>query len=225
METMTANGRNIELVPARCFTCGIFLPKFEREYTEYLSQGYSLGDALTKVGLTKYCCRGNIMNPIVIPIGAENPPMSGYQSLSFKQPYQSSSTGALTQVTQSESKPTRPSRPGTIYRFDQKITISEVRSDTQPGGVTRLVTLHVPPPVPVPVPSTIPVPRRQIMAGGPIGFSGSLQMEFKPIEMAELPLSETKLSASGSSEIILPQPLQRPRRPGQLIASSISIPE
>lgn len=45
------------LIPIRCFTCGKITGNKWNKYQELLLSGVSEGDALTKLGLHRYCCR------------------------------------------------------------------------------------------------------------------------------------------------------------------------
>jgi DNA-directed RNA polymerase I, II, and III subunit RPABC5 len=45
------------IIPMRCFTCGRLLADKYEEYHELLRSKYSENDALTCVGLERFCCR------------------------------------------------------------------------------------------------------------------------------------------------------------------------
>lgn len=45
------------LIPVRCFTCNKVTGNKWEAYRKLLSNGIAAGDALTKLGLTRYCCR------------------------------------------------------------------------------------------------------------------------------------------------------------------------
>jgi DNA-directed RNA polymerase I, II, and III subunit RPABC5 len=45
------------LIPIRCFTCGKVTGNKWEPYIELLAQGVLAGEALTRLGLDRYCCR------------------------------------------------------------------------------------------------------------------------------------------------------------------------
>jgi DNA-directed RNA polymerase I, II, and III subunit RPABC5 len=54
------------IIPVRCFTCGkVTGNKWER-YTKLLSEGMAAGEALTQLGLTRYCCRRILLTHVDI---------------------------------------------------------------------------------------------------------------------------------------------------------------
>ena len=62
-----------ELCHIRCIECGKVLANKWNRYQDLLSQNVKIGDALTMLGLTRYCCRIRMMNPYKIPIqGSRN---------------------------------------------------------------------------------------------------------------------------------------------------------
>ena len=60
-----------ELCHIRCIECGKVLANKWNMYQDYLSQGISIKDALTKLGLIRSCCRLRMMNPFKVPIKAD----------------------------------------------------------------------------------------------------------------------------------------------------------
>ena len=59
-----------ELPHIRCIECGKPIAQKWTRYQELLGQGVKIKDALTAVGLKRYCCRMRMMNPFKIPINA-----------------------------------------------------------------------------------------------------------------------------------------------------------
>lgn len=45
------------MIPIRCFTCGKPIGQLWDKYKTLLSKGVKPADALTQLGLTRYCCR------------------------------------------------------------------------------------------------------------------------------------------------------------------------
>lgn len=56
-----------ELPHIRCYECGTVIGNKWESYQRLLAQGVSVGEALNKLGLSRYCCRFHMMNPIKIP--------------------------------------------------------------------------------------------------------------------------------------------------------------
>lgn len=55
----------IMIIPVRCFTCGKVVGNKWTIYQEYIKT-MAIGDALTKLGLFKFCCRRMLMSHIEI---------------------------------------------------------------------------------------------------------------------------------------------------------------
>lgn len=60
-----------ELPHIRCITCNKVLAHKWRAYQALLSQGKSIKEALDMLGISRYCCRVRMMNPIKISLGAK----------------------------------------------------------------------------------------------------------------------------------------------------------
>lgn len=56
-----------ELCHIRCLECGKVLANKWNTYKSLLEKGVSINDALTQIGLDRYCCRVRMMNPFKIP--------------------------------------------------------------------------------------------------------------------------------------------------------------
>lgn len=52
------------LIPIRCFTCNKVTGNKWEAYRRLLGAGVASGDALTKIGLTRYCCRRILLTHI-----------------------------------------------------------------------------------------------------------------------------------------------------------------
>lgn len=52
------------IVPVRCFTCGKVIGSKWEEYNKLLEEGVSKKEALDKIGLERFCCRGTIMSHV-----------------------------------------------------------------------------------------------------------------------------------------------------------------
>lgn len=57
------------LPPVRCFTCNKVIGGLYERYQNYLAQGASPEEAFNLLGVKRYCCRTNLMNPAVLPAG------------------------------------------------------------------------------------------------------------------------------------------------------------
>lgn len=60
-----------DLVHIRCLTCGKILANKWNTYQEMLSNGYQPGEAMTELGLTRYCCRARMMSPFKVIINVD----------------------------------------------------------------------------------------------------------------------------------------------------------
>lgn len=73
------------LFPIRCYTCRMVLANKQLPYEELIRQGVRPGEAMTRIGVTRLCCRGNVMSPTVLPAGLlvrrseEGPPLPTLQ--------------------------------------------------------------------------------------------------------------------------------------------------
>ena len=56
-----------ELPHIRCIECGKVLANKWGYYQDMLAEGVPIKDALTKLGLTRPCCRYRMMNPFKVP--------------------------------------------------------------------------------------------------------------------------------------------------------------
>ncbi|CAD6924996.1 unnamed protein product [Tilletia laevis] len=56
--------RELELVPVRCFSCGKVTGDKWEVYLKLLLDGLTEGEALTQVGLSRYCCRRMILTHV-----------------------------------------------------------------------------------------------------------------------------------------------------------------
>lgn len=45
------------LIPVRCFSCGRMIANKWAPYTELLKNGYTVAEALEKLGIMRFCCR------------------------------------------------------------------------------------------------------------------------------------------------------------------------
>lgn len=45
------------IIPVRCFSCNTVVGNKWEPYKKLLDEGVSSGDALTRLGLRRYCCR------------------------------------------------------------------------------------------------------------------------------------------------------------------------
>jgi DNA-directed RNA polymerase I, II, and III subunit RPABC5 len=52
------------LIPVRCFTCGKVTGNKWESYLKHLSNGISAGEAMTLLGLNRYCCRRMLLTHV-----------------------------------------------------------------------------------------------------------------------------------------------------------------
>jgi len=52
------------IIPVRCFSCGKVVGDKWDEYLRLLENGVSEGDALTELGLKRYCCRRMVLTHV-----------------------------------------------------------------------------------------------------------------------------------------------------------------
>ncbi|OMH80611.1 DNA-directed RNA polymerases I, II, and III subunit RPABC5 [Zancudomyces culisetae] len=52
------------IIPVRCFTCGKVVGNRWESYLALLQLDYSEGDALTALGLNRYCCRRMLLTHV-----------------------------------------------------------------------------------------------------------------------------------------------------------------
>jgi len=51
-------------IPIRCFTCGKVIGGLWETYKDFLEKGMKRGEALTKIGLRRYCCRTMLLGHV-----------------------------------------------------------------------------------------------------------------------------------------------------------------
>ncbi len=59
------------LFPVRCYTCRKTLANKQLAYEDLIMQGVRPGEAMTRLGITRQCCRMNAMSPSVLPLGLQ----------------------------------------------------------------------------------------------------------------------------------------------------------
>ena len=60
------------IIPIRCFSCGKPVAHLKEKYDEMINNGVKPKDALNKLGLKRYCCRGLFLGHVeLIDIVAE----------------------------------------------------------------------------------------------------------------------------------------------------------
>lgn len=79
------------LYPVACKTCNKRLGGLQRRVEAWVDRGYSLGDAMTKEGIIKICCRMHAMSPAVYleaidPIFVRDPTDDIISSKSTREP-------------------------------------------------------------------------------------------------------------------------------------------
>ena len=52
------------IIPVRCFTCGKVLANKYEKYQEFLLSDTPAGQALTELGLERYCCRRMVLTHV-----------------------------------------------------------------------------------------------------------------------------------------------------------------
>ncbi|KAI5202821.1 hypothetical protein E4T42_01818 [Aureobasidium subglaciale] len=52
------------IIPIRCFSCGKVVADLWERYMALLDDGMPDGDAMDKLGLTRYCCRRMLMTHV-----------------------------------------------------------------------------------------------------------------------------------------------------------------
>ena len=93
-----------ELSHVRCISCNKVIGHKWNKYQELLSQGVTIKDALTQLGLTRSCCRMRLMSPfkVITRIADEsmtNPQMkSSYPELSIATSDEASADNALSMI-------------------------------------------------------------------------------------------------------------------------------
>jgi len=119
---------SFNLFPARCYSCGKTLSSKQLEYEKLIREGMGTGDAMDKLGITKYCCRSRIIGNKTIIFGSQDTFLTNEQdsieqleqsfSKSLIQPPRSTSlSGALNAlqnpvgISQTSSQSNRPSVP------------------------------------------------------------------------------------------------------------------
>ena len=64
LDAKNRTGREVfvMIIPIRCFTCGKVIAHKYLEFQDALKSGKDSGEALDKLGLTRYCCRRMILS-------------------------------------------------------------------------------------------------------------------------------------------------------------------
>ncbi len=52
------------IVPVRCFSCGKVVGSLWEDYTKLVAEGKSKKEAMDKLGLKRFCCRGVILSHV-----------------------------------------------------------------------------------------------------------------------------------------------------------------
>jgi len=52
------------IIPIRCFSCGKPVGSLWEEYKTLLEDGVEVKEALDKLGLKRFCCRGTVMSHV-----------------------------------------------------------------------------------------------------------------------------------------------------------------
>ena len=52
------------IIPVRCFTCGKVIGNKYDTYLELVAEGTTEGDALSMLGLSRYCCRRMLLTHV-----------------------------------------------------------------------------------------------------------------------------------------------------------------
>ena len=52
------------IIPVRCFTCGKVVGNKWEQYLQLLQSGKSEGEALTELGMERYCCRRMLLTHV-----------------------------------------------------------------------------------------------------------------------------------------------------------------
>lgn len=55
---------DIPLLPVRCLSCNKVIGHLGRKLIEYTRRGYTVGDALTSIGVIRVCCRQSITHTV-----------------------------------------------------------------------------------------------------------------------------------------------------------------
>ena len=57
------------LFPIRCSNCGGSIGKYQQQYEQLIMAGHTPAEVLDILGVSRYCCRSNILCPMIIPFG------------------------------------------------------------------------------------------------------------------------------------------------------------
>ncbi len=57
------------LFPVRCYTCGKVIGQYQIFYEEQIKAGRTPKEIMDQLGVTRYCCRMNMLNPAILPMG------------------------------------------------------------------------------------------------------------------------------------------------------------
>lgn len=58
-----------QLFPVQCYSCGFILSDKQESYNRLVAQGIHPGEAMTRLGIKRYCCRKNTLCPAILPLG------------------------------------------------------------------------------------------------------------------------------------------------------------
>lgn len=61
---------NHTLPHVACFSCGKRIGAYEDKFNRLVESGLTRGEALDQLGITRVCCRTNMLSPAVLPLGA-----------------------------------------------------------------------------------------------------------------------------------------------------------
>jgi DNA-directed RNA polymerase subunit N len=58
--------RRLEMFPVRCYTCGKVLASLYNAFARQVKEGISIKDALTSLGVKRYCCNRHFVTTCTI---------------------------------------------------------------------------------------------------------------------------------------------------------------
>jgi DNA-directed RNA polymerase subunit N (RpoN/RPB10) len=92
-----------ELTSVRCYTCNKILGNKYGEYEKLLQEGYSIEQALNKLGMVRYCCRLRLRNPFKLVMNKMEEPeeLSRFDELSVSSDLNANTSGALSAINSS----------------------------------------------------------------------------------------------------------------------------
>jgi DNA-directed RNA polymerase subunit N (RpoN/RPB10) len=111
--------------PIRCKTCNEQIACFSFAYEELVARGYSLAKALDEIGITNYCSRISMMNPVIVTYNMERRdliegviPGVGITTETIQKAPQSTGMRISTQKTnvkmRADIKPLAPTTPSSV---------------------------------------------------------------------------------------------------------------